>query len=227
MDSQRTFVADASHELRTPLALIRANAEVLKRGQAASPADQASLDDIIKETDHLTYLVGQMLTLARSDAKEAPLAREVVPLTSVAADVTRQAQVLAEQRGITLTSEGEGAAVVEGDEQRLRELLLILLDNALKYTDAGGRVTVSVAGGSGGPLLSVADNGRGIPEPDLPHVLDRFYRADKARSREMGGTGLGLAIARWIVEAHGGRISLSSTAGQGTTVQVQFPPAAV
>ncbi|HUF54270.1 MAG TPA: ATP-binding protein [Dehalococcoidia bacterium] len=220
MDSQRTFVADASHELRTPLSLIRANAEILKREGAG---DQEGLDDIIKETDHLSYLVGQMLTLARSDVREAPFTLEPVELSNITADVVRQAQVLAEQKQITLSYENTGGVIVAGDEQRLRELTLILLDNALKYTDDGGQVSVAVSQNGSRARLTVADSGRGIPPEDIPNIFDRFYRVDKARSREMGGTGLGLAIARWITNGHGGTISLESEVGKGTTVAVELP----
>ncbi len=221
MDAQRTFVADASHELRTPLSLIRANAEILKREGAGESAE--SVDDIIKETDHLNYLIGQMLTLARADVHESPFASEDVDLSSLAGDVVREAQVLAREKAITLAYEGEGGLHVVGDGQRLREVLLILLDNAFKYSDEGGNVSVRLTADGSGVRLAVADNGHGIPAADLPHVFDRFYRVDKARSREMGGTGLGLAIARWIAEEHGGTIRLESTAGEGTTVTVELP----
>ncbi len=221
MDAQRTFVADASHELRTPLALIRANAEILKREGAGESAE--SVDDILKETDHLNYLIGQMLALARADVRESPFADEDVDLSHLAGDVVREAQVLAREKAITLGYEGEGGLHVVGDGQRLREVLLILLDNAFKYSDEGGHVTVRLAADGSGVRLAVADNGHGIPAADLPHIFDRFYRVDKARSREMGGTGLGLAIARWIAEEHGGTIRLESTAGEGTTVTVELP----
>ena len=225
MDAQRTFVADASHELRTPLSLIRANAEILRREGAGESAE--SVDDIIKETDHLNYLIGQMLALARADVHESPFASEDVDLSHLAGDVVREAQVLARKKAIALAyegdGEGEGGLHVVGDGQRLRELLLILLDNAFKYSDEGGNVAVRLAADGSGVRLAVTDNGHGIPAADLPHIFDRFYRVDKARSREMGGTGLGLAIARWIAEEHGGTIRLESTAGEGTTVTVELP----
>ena len=225
MDAQRTFVADASHELRTPLSLIRANAEILRREGAGESAE--SVDDIIKETDHLNYLIGQMLALARADVHESPFASEDVDLAHLAGDVVREAQVLARKKAIALAyegdGEGEGGLHVVGDGQRLRELLLILLDNAFKYSDEGGNVAVRLAADGSGVRLAVTDNGHGIPAADLPHIFDRFYRVDKARSREMGGTGLGLAIARWIAEEHGGTIRLESTAGEGTTVTVELP----
>ena len=221
MDAQRTFVADASHELRTPLSLIRANAEMLKR-QSDRPADPASVDDIISETDHLTYLVSQMLTLARSDTTRAILDREPVLLSRLAEDVARQMQMLASGKGIAIVVETAGEAIVDGDEQRLRELLIILLDNAVKYTDSGGSITVNTATKDRRVILSITDTGHGIPPDALARVFDRFYRVDKARSRELGGTGLGLAIAKWIVDAHDGAIGIDSEVGRGTTVTVQL-----
>lgn len=222
MDAQRTFVADASHELRTPLSLIRANAEVLKR-QREGPPETASVDDIIKEADHLTYLVGQMLTLARADGSAAVIAREPVSLGNVAEDAVRQMRLIASQKDVAVSVAAAGDAVVEGDEQRLSELLIILLDNAVKYTDPGGSVSVSVTRADNQVTLLVSDTGQGIPPDAIGRVFDRFYRVDKARSREQGGTGLGLAIAKWIVEAHGGTIAVQSTLHQGTTVTAVLP----
>ena len=222
MDAQRTFVADASHELRTPLSLIRANAEMLKR-RPDDPTDITSVDDIIQETDHLTYLVGQMLTLARADTPRTDVDGEPVLLGHVAANIARQMQLLASEKAITVSVDTAGDTIVGGDEQRLSELLIILLDNAIKYTESGGAIQVSVKGGSGKVILAVSDTGQGIPPDALAHVFDRFYRVDKARSREMGGTGLGLAIARWIAESHSGKISAESEVGRGTTVTVELP----
>jgi two-component system, OmpR family, sensor histidine kinase CiaH len=224
MDAQRAFVADASHELRTPLSLIRANAEMMQR-HPEQPPDKAFVDDIISETDRLAYLVSQLLTLARSDAADAPFEKTPLDVNHLATDVTRQMQLLAGERQIALNFQPDGAANVYGDEQRLGELLLILLDNSVKYTNAGGAVDVSVGHANGRVQIAVTDNGVGIPKEAIPHVFDRFYRVDKARSREMGGSGLGLAIARWIAEKHDGRISLDSEPGKGTKVTVDLPAA--
>jgi two-component system, OmpR family, sensor histidine kinase CiaH len=220
--TQRTFVADASHELRTPLSLIRANAEIIKRNPD-EPPDQMSVNDIIKETDRLSYLVGQMLTLARSDVEHTTIEREPVPIGRVAEGVARSMRLLAAEKAISLSVTGDVSAIVSGDEQRLSELLIILLDNAIKYSDEGGNITVSLVNSGKVVRIEVADTGRGIAPEALPHVFDRFYRADRARSREMGGTGLGLAIGKWIVDAHGGRIDIKSTPGVGTTVRVELP----
>jgi signal transduction histidine kinase len=224
MDRQRAFVADASHELRTPLALIRANAELLERG-AGQPVREniSSVQDIISETDRLSALVGQMLTLAQADAGQARFAREPIDLGVLAQDTVRQMRLLAEPRSISLDIATRDRVEVSGDETRLRELITILLDNAIKYSDEAASVRVDLNREGGKAVLRVADSGRGIPPQALPRIFDRFYRADKARSRLMGGTGLGLAIAKWIAEAHGGTIGIESAAGRGTTVTVELP----
>ena len=224
LDRQRAFVADASHELRTPLSLIRANAELLKR-HASEPvnANVTSVDDIIQETDRLGSLVGQMLTLARADAGQAALTFAPVDLRQVAEEVTRQVKLLAEEKGVKLAAQVDGPLTMRGDALRLRELLLILLDNALNYTERGGSISLKLAALPGRAQVTVADSGRGIEPEPLRHIFDRFYRADRARSREEGGAGLGLAIAKWIVEGHGGSIRAESEPGRGTTVTVELP----
>jgi signal transduction histidine kinase len=225
VDSQRAFIADASHELRTPLSVIRANAELMKR-HASEPvsANRDAVDDIMGESDRLGRLVGQMLTLAQADAGQAQLSLSEVALDEVADEVARGMHLLAEKRDVSLETEVDRPLRLWGDRDRLRELLVVLTDNAIKYTDGGGKVRLEVGGGTGGKVVvHVSDTGRGIPAEALPHVFDRFYRVDKARSREAGGSGLGLAIARWIAEAHGGSIRADSTPGVGTTLTVELP----
>ncbi len=225
MDSQRAFVADASHELRTPLSVIRANAELMKRHPMEPVgANREAVDDIIGESDRLGRLVGQMLTLAQADAGQASLSLSEVALDELADEVARRMRVLAAQRGVSLETDVDGPVRLRGDSDRLRELLVVITDNAIKHTDAGGKVSLEVRKRSGGKaVLRVSDTGRGIPAEALPHVFDRFYRVDKARSREAGGTGLGLAIARWIAEAHGGSIEAESSEGVGTTLTIVLP----
>lgn len=224
MDQQRTFVADASHELRTPLSLIRANAEILRRNPGQTiKANIASVDDIIHEADRLNSLVGQMLTLARSDTGKEVLEVAPVDVAALARDTAREMGLLARPKGINIETEAESPLIVEGDEMRLRELLTILLDNAIKYSGDGASVRLRVAQRDGKAVATVADTGAGIPPEALPHIFDRFYRVDKARSREMGGAGLGLAIAKWIAEAHKGSIRVDSALGRGTTVTVELP----
>ena len=224
VDSQRAFIADASHELRTPLSVMRANGELLKR-HLSEPvsANREAVDDIIAESDRLGRLVGQMLTLARVDSGQAGLAMSEVALDEIADDVSRGMRLLAQERGLSLEAAIERPLRLRGDGDRLRELMVVLTDNAVKYTDAGGRVRLELKRAPGGRLtIRVSDTGHGIAPEALPRIFDRFYRVDKARSRESGGTGLGLAIARWIAEAHGGSIHAESAAGVGTTVTVEL-----
>lgn len=224
MDRQRAFVADASHELRTPLSLIRANAEILERSpDQRVEANMESVRDIIQETDRLNSLVGQMLTLARWDSGDAVLESAPLDLAALARDAAREMRLLAEPKGIDIETQADGPLTVQGDAMRLRELLTIVLDNAIKYSDEGAHVRVRVSRNDGKAVATVSDTGRGIPPEALPRIFDRFYRVDKARSREMGGTGLGLAIAKRIAEAHGGSIRVDSAPGRGTTVTVELP----
>ena len=227
MDRQRAFVADASHELRTPLSLIRANAEILERHRE-QPVDAniGSVGDIIGETDRLSALVGQMLTLAQADSDTAAFSMATVDFSAIAQDAARQMQLLAEPRGISLDLNANGPVTVSGDATRLRELVMILLDNAIKYSGPGASVHVDLNRDGGTAELRIVDEGRGIEPGALPRIFDRFFRADKARSREMAGTGLGLAIAKWITEAHNGTIAIDSTPGRGTAVTVELPASA-
>ena len=225
MDSQRAFIGDASHELRTPLSVVRANAELLKR-HLSEPvsANREAVDDIIGESDRLGRLVGQMLTLAQADAGQGRLSLSEVALDELADEVARGLRLLAEERGISLTTDLDGPVRLRGDGDRLRELMVVLTHNAIKYTDSGGRVRLEVRKPSGSKAtVRVSDTGRGIPAEALPHIFDRFYRVGKARSREAGGTGLGLAIARWIAEAHGGSIRVESVPGVGSVFTVELP----
>lgn len=221
---QRRFTADASHELRTPLALIRANAEMLDRhGEQLPPEDSELITEIIRETDHLNRLVGDLLTLARADSESTAIVTRPVDLRDLITEVHEDLHLIAESRGIESAVSVNGPVVVSGDEGRLRQLLLILLDNALKYTDPGGRVELSLRGSDHHARLVVADTGIGIPTADLPHIFERFYRVDRAREHESGGTGLGLAIAQWIVQAHRGTIKAESQVGKGTSFQIELP----
>ena len=228
MDSQRTFIADASHELRTPVAVVRTNAELLKRhlgpdtGHTAA-SDQVALDDILSESDRLGRMVDQMLTLAEADAGQRTVLSSEISLNELIDEVARSMRSIAETRQMLLETRLTDDVSVNGDPGRLRELVSVLLDNAVKYADAGGRVEVALRKEHRKAIIEVSDNGPGIPRDALPHVFDRFYRVDEARSRESGGTGLGLAIARHIVDAHGGTINIESSAGGGTKVTVELP----
>jgi two-component system OmpR family sensor kinase len=219
--AQQRFVSDASHELRAPLTAIQANLELLRR-RPDLPVDERveGLDEAAREADRLTRLVADLLALARADAG-VELRRDAVDLDSVVLDSFQTARKLADGRALQI--DPFEPVRTRGDEDRLRQLVLILLDNALKYTPAGGTVTLGLQQASEGAEISVRDTGVGIAPDDLPHVFERFYRADPARGRDPGGTGLGLPIARWIVEQHQGTISIDSAPGQGTQVVVRLP----
>jgi signal transduction histidine kinase len=224
--TQRRFVADVSHELRTPLTTIQGNVELLRRGAGEDAAARREiLADIEGEVARMSRLVADLLLLARMDAG-VELDMAPVELDTLVLDVYRQAQVMSDGAEVRLGHEDQ--AIIQGDADRLRQLLLNLVDNALKYTPAGGRVTLSLHRVEGGVQLVVADTGVGIPSQDLrpgpsgvPLIFERFYRADPARSR--GGTGLGLSIVHWIVRAHGGRIEVESGEGKGSTFTVWLP----
>ncbi|QIA26760.1 HAMP domain-containing histidine kinase [Thermaerobacter sp. PB12/4term] len=219
---QQRFVADASHELRAPLTAILGNLDLLRRRPDLPPEEQAqALEEARNEAERLSRLVADLLSLARADAG-VPLVIKPVDVDAVVLEAFQEARRLV--RGQELVLDPLEPVRVPGDRDRIKQLLLILLDNAIKYTPAGGRITLGLqAAGDGGAVLTVADTGVGIPPADLPHVFERFYRADPARSRDPGGTGLGLPIARWIVEQHQGQITIDSAPGRGTTVTVRLP----
>jgi signal transduction histidine kinase len=223
--AQQRFVSDASHELRAPLTAIQANLDLLHRHPEMPDADRSeALVEVERESTRLTRLVADLLALARADAG-LPLRADVVDLDAIVLDVVSNARQLS--RGQTLTVDQFEPVQVRGDEDRLKQLLLILLDNALKYTPTQGTVAVGLRRVENEAEMVVHDTGVGIPEDALPHVFERFYRADPGRGRDPGGTGLGLPIADWIVRQHGGRIDITSSLGAGTTVTVRLPMANV
>jgi signal transduction histidine kinase len=217
-ERQHVFVADASHELRTPLAVIRANAEFLQERQPAS--EEAA--EIVSETDRLSSLVDSLLAVARGDGT-GEAAHDELDLGAVVEGSAASMRSLATERGVALDVSAAPELRVRGSREQLRQLVVILVDNALRYTARGGRVDVDVARWDGSAVMAVTDTGIGIPPEALAHVFERFYRADEARTRDSGGAGLGLAIAQKLVDEHGGRISAESTPGQGSTFTVTLP----
>jgi heavy metal sensor kinase len=218
------FTADASHELRTPVALIRTTAELTLRRERSPDTYREALRQVVLESERTSRLVEDLLLLARADAGLPALSLERLELTPLVRDVCQQGQVLADERQLQISTEApEDPVYVEANDPALRRLLLLLLDNAVKYTPAGGRITVSVGSGAAGATVAVRDTGIGIAESALPHVFERFYRADESRNRDAGGTGLGLAIAKWIAERHRASLEAESVVGEGSTFRVRFP----
>lgn len=218
------FTADASHELRAPLALIHTAAEFSLRRARTHDEVLVAMRKILRESERTAHLVDDLLLLARADSgtDEAPFAP--TDLSALASDAAEQAALLAEPKHIALQAEIAPAPVmVDGDEEALSRLLLILLDNAVKYTDQGGQVTLKLRAAGAHAEVLVSDTGVGIAEADLAHIFDRFWRADKVRSREAGGAGLGLSIGRWIVERHRGDIRVTSSPGRGSQAFVRLP----
>ena len=216
---QQAFIADASHELRTPLTLLRANAEMLLRHrERVSDDDAEMLEDIVEETEHIDHLSTDLLLLARLDAGQLHLEREVVDLSGVAANVARRVATIAGEKSVSIEISGATGVRIIGDSEAIERAVLILVDNAVKYTPVGGTVHLQTAMNDELATLEVADTGVGIDPAHLPHLTERFYRVDRARSRETGGAGLGLSIAQGIASSHGGSLTISSEPGKGTTV---------
>jgi signal transduction histidine kinase len=221
----RRFMADAAHELRTPITVLRTRAEVALQ-QAREPASYVSaLHGVEAEAKRLGSIVDSLLVLARADAGERQVSRQRFFLDDLALDAAGAERVLAGQKNVELTVEEFEEAPVEGDPELVRQLMMILLDNAVKFTDSGGTVRVRVAMRSGAPTFIVEDTGIGIRQLDLPRVFERFFRGESAQARTHGA-GLGLSIASWIAGAHGADISLSSEPGKGTRATVTFKPSA-
>jgi two-component system sensor histidine kinase CiaH len=222
-EKQQQFVADASHELRTPLAVVKANAELLLRYPDRTVEEESvRISNVVREATRMSRLVATLLTLARADAGQPELVAEEVRLGGLVAAAAEQFRPLAGQKGVALTADGDDITL-RADRERLQQLLVILLDNAVKFTPSGGRVTVTCRRQAGQAVLTVADTGAGIQAADLPRIFDRFFRGDRARPRGESGAGLGLAIARWIVESHGGKIRAESAVGAGTRIIVTLP----
>ena len=221
-ERQRQFAADASHELRTPLAVVLASADLLRSDASiSSPFLKQVIEDVRDEVKKMTKLVSDLLIVARTDGKANQLKPVRMDLVAAAQQTVRIMRPFAEKKDIVIEEILPRRAEIYADEQKIRQLILILVDNAVKYTSEHGQITISIEVGEKGDIcFSVADTGIGIEPEHQERIFDRFYRVDKARSRRMGGNGLGLAIAREIVEAHHGRISVQSEHGKGTTFYV-------
>src|SRR5262245_810358 len=225
------FTADASHELRTPLTVIRGNLELILRSRSATDNDSRSTDvqetlaQTLEEAERLSKTVEQLMELTQLDSGEIRLEHEVFDITELVATTADQMKLLAEDKQIQLETHLSSNVTVHGDRYRLKQVLLNLIDNAIKYCPAGSRIQIRLALADSGCMLEVKDNGPGIPKSEIHRLFDRFYRIDKARSREIGGSGLGLSICKSICEAHGGQIEAESDVGPGSTFRVTLPAA--
>ena len=220
---QKQFTSDASHELRAPLAVIEAESSLALQKERPSTDYRQSLETISQEAKQMSSLIDQLLTLARADAGKEQWNFAEVNLGKLITNLGTDVEVLCQEKGLGLQLGQTEDLAVKGDETRLRELFMNLLDNAIRYTPAPGTVSISLRREGQMAVVAIKDTGTGIPPEDIPFIFERFYRVDKSRSRAEGGTGLGLAISRHIVEAHGGKIQVESQAGAGSTFSVWLP----
>jgi heavy metal sensor kinase len=220
---QKQFTSDASHELRTPLSVIEAESTLALQKERPSSDYRQSLETISQEARQMSSLIDQLLTLARADAGKEQWNFTEVNLGELIANLSTDAEVLCQEKGLTFQLGQTPDLAVKGDEARLRELFMNLVDNAVRYTPAPGTISISLRREGQMAVLAITDTGVGIPAEDIPLIFERFYRVDKSRSRAEGGTGLGLAICRHIAEAHGGKIEVESRVGVGSTFSVWLP----
>jgi heavy metal sensor kinase len=220
--NQVRFTSDASHELRTPVSVILSQTQTALSRERASPEYRQALEACQRAAQRMRKLIESLLELARLDAGQAPIKRERVDLSRVARDCVEFVRPLATERGVEICCDLSPVECV-GDAERLSQVATNLLSNAIQFNRDHGQVRVSTHVENGAVLLSVADTGQGIPDKDLPHVFERFYRVDVSRSHNLGGAGLGLAICKAIIDAHGGTIQASSQPGAGSTFTVRLP----
>jgi heavy metal sensor kinase len=219
----RRFTADASHELRTPLTAIRSVGEVSLQKTGDAEYYRDTIGSMLEEANRLTRLVDSLLTMSRADAGRIPLQYTEFPLLDLAKEAAGLMEVLAEEKNQSMIIEGDDGIVVRGDRLILRQALINLLDNAVKYSPDGGRVEIRVGSDVGEAFVDIRDSGPGISLEHRSRVFERFYRVDKSRSRAAGGAGLGLSISEWAVQAHGGRIELDCDRGPGCTFRIRMP----
>ena len=218
------FTADASHELRTPVAVMRTRAELSLRKARSADEYREVIAEVLTELEKTSGLIEQLMFLARADSGAETLHFNPTNVVEVLHEACHQGSALAEAKQIAFREQIPPDSLwIQGDAGSLRRLFLILIDNAVKYTPANGKVEVSLQRNDGYAVAQVRDTGIGITETDLPNVFERFYRADKVRSRESGGVGLGLSIGRWITEVHAGTIEVQSSPGQGSVFQIRLP----
>jgi heavy metal sensor kinase len=221
--NSKRFLADASHELRTPLTVLRGELENVAQNGRLEEDTRETLGSMLEEVERLAKIVEGLFALSRLDAGEAQAEWVPFDLAELAATTADQMSLLAEDKGISVSCEAKQGITVEGDRARLKQVVVNLLDNAIKYTPNGGAIHLGVIRKNGHAVLDVTDNGIGIPAEALPHVFERFFRVDKARSRDEGGAGLGLSIVKSICTAHGAAVEVESTPGRGSHFRIKLP----
>jgi len=223
LQNSKRFVADASHELRTPLTVLLGELENLGRDSRFDKSTRDTIGSMLEEVERLTDIVEGLVALSRLDAGEAKMEWVKVDLAELAATTADQMNLLAEDKNISVQCEPVPTVVVEGDRSRLKQVVVNLLDNAIKYTPGGGSIQLTVSRQNGHAILDVTDSGIGIPADAVPHVFDRFFRVDKARTRNEGGAGIGLSIVKSICAAHSAEVEVESTVGKGSRFRVKLP----
>lgn len=219
---QKEFIADASHELRTPLTVIQTNMDVMMADSESTIQENAMwLDNAYSETKVMADMIDQLLTLAKIDANESKMEWMEISLSEIVENVTDNMQLMAKNKNIYMMTDIQEGVIIKGDYDKIRRLVVILVDNAIKYTE-NGNVNVKLSTEKSKKVLSVIDTGIGISKDDQKRIFDRFYRSDKARNRKYGGTGLGLSIAKWITDYHKASIDVESTVGEGSKFIVKF-----
>ena len=219
----RQFSADASHELKTPLTVLKGEIEVALRRARTEGEYKKILSSNLEEINNMTKIVDDLLLLSRADTGEVPLAKTRIDLSEFLADMQVQAQVLATSKSIDVYFHNSQKIYALADPLRLKSMMLNLIENGIKYSSPGGRIDITLEKENDTAIITVRDHGIGIPQEALPHIFDRFFRVDKARSRKEGGSGLGLSICKWIAEAHSGTISAKSELGRGSDFVVRIP----
>jgi heavy metal sensor kinase len=222
-DRVRQFTADASHELKTPLAILLGEIELALRKELPPEQYRDTLMSCLEEVERLTKVVQGLLDLSRADSGQMYMLHEPLDVSSLLRSVIAGVNVLADAKRVILMPSIATDVIINGDEVRLHQAFLNIIENAVKYTASGGRVEIALTTSPADAVITVVDSGAGIPTDSLPHIFDRFYRVDQARSQEISGTGLGLSITRWIVDAHHGSIAVTSEIGKGTTFTITLP----
>ncbi|MDP4084368.1 MAG: HAMP domain-containing sensor histidine kinase [Bacillota bacterium] len=222
---QQQFVSDASHELRTPLAVIQAKTDLLFRSPSATIKDKIiDVSTISNESRRLSKLVSNLLILARSDSDQIEIHKQTFRLDLLLGEIIQHYEEIVTYQDKSLKLDAPGSVYFTADKERIHQLIIILLDNAIKYTNGGGEITLSCHRSHSSIFLQITDNGIGISEEEIPKIFDRFYQSDKARTVSVdAGLGLGLSIAQWIIDKHHGRVKVSSTLGKGTQIEITFP----